>query len=356
LKRSEKKCERIVVKIGSSLFYDERKRLSFSLLDRLCLDIAALRRIDTDVVVVTSGAIALGMAQLELASRPKDLATLQASAAIGQNELMDVYRKLLHKKNVRCGQVLLTWEDFSDRLRYLNARNTLVKLLELGIVPVINENDTVSTEEIKFGDNDQLSALVANTVSASLLIILSDVDGLWGADKKTIIRQVNVIDDSITDLAASTKRSTSVGGMITKLKAARITMDAGIPCVIANGRAKNIIRTLAADPGASGTMFVPRKSGLNHKQRWLAYSAKPRGAITIDDGAKKALQNKKSLLSVGVVCSSGNFKAGDIVSIVDKELVEFAHGKINVGALELSSVLGKRSGREVIHCDNIVIL
>jgi glutamate 5-kinase len=307
-----------------------------------------------EVVIVTSGAIALGMSVLKLVTRPKDLSTLQAAAAIGQNELMDVYRGIFRRKGLSCGQVLLTWEDFADRARYLNARNTLVKLLTLGAIPVINENDTVSTDEIKFGDNDQLSALVANTVSADLLIILSDVDGLWGKDKKTI-RLVTDITDDITGLATTTQRSTSVGGMITKIKAARITIDAGIPCVIANGRASSIIHTLAHDPAACGTMFVPKQSGLNHKQRWLAYSAKPKGVLTVDDGAKLALRNNKSLLSVGVVSCSGNFKVGDIVALADKRNAEFARGRINIASPDLMRITGTRSGHEVIHCDNIVI-
>jgi glutamate 5-kinase len=354
LKLSEKNCDRIVVKIGSSLFYGADKRLGFGLLDRLCSDIAVLRKEKKEIVIVTSGAIALGMSALGLVSRPKDLSTLQAAAAIGQNELMDEYRRIFRKKNIKCGQVLLTWEDFSDRSRYLNARNTLSKLLALGAVPVINENDTVSTDEIRFGDNDQLSALVANTVGADLLIILSDVDGLWGKDKKTVIRLVPDINE-ITGFAETTQRSTSVGGMVTKIKAARVTIDAGIPCVIANGRAKDIIRTLARDPYATGTMFVPKQAGLNHKQRWLAYSAKPKGSITVDDGAKSALKNKKSLLSVGIVCCSGNFKSGDIVAIVDRQGVDFARGKINIASPDLAKITGARSGHEVIHCDNIVI-
>jgi glutamate 5-kinase len=222
-------------------------------------------------------------------------------------------------------------------------------------VPVINENDTVSTDEIKFGDNDQLSALVANTVSADLLIILSDVDGLWGRDKKTVIRLVSDINSEITSLATTTERSTSVGGMITKIKAAKITVDAGIPCVIANGRAKNIIRTLVDDPGSAGTLFVPKKAFLNHKQRWLAHSTKPKGIIVVDEGAKSALNNNKSLLSVGVAGCSGNFKTGDIVAVVDKQGNEFARGKINIASPDLLLVKGTRSDREVIHCDNIVI-
>jgi len=355
LRLSEKNCNRIVVKIGSSLFYDAAKRLDFGLLGSLCGDIAAVRDQNKEVVVVTSGAIALGMSVLKLQSRPKDLSMLQAAAAIGQNELMDVYRGLFRKKGLQCGQVLLTWEDFSDRARYLNARNTLVKLLKLDAVPVINENDTVSTAEIKFGDNDQLSALVANTVGADLLIILSDVDGLWGRDRKTVVRLVTDITDDIKGLATTTQRSTSVGGMITKIKAARVTTDAGIPCVIANGRARNIIRVLAQDPGACGTMFVPKQAGLNHKERWLAYSAKPTGVIIVDDGARTALKNKKSLLSVGVVSCKGNFKQGDVVAIADRQDTEFARGTINLSTGDLMKVAGTRSGHEVIHCDNIVI-
>jgi glutamate 5-kinase len=355
LRLSEKNCNRIVVKIGSSLFYGGNKRVDFGLLGRLCDDIACLIKARKEVVIVTSGAIALGMEALRLKSRPKDLAALQAAAAIGQNELMDVYRCMFRRKKLQCGQVLLTWEDFSGRMRYLNARNTLIKLLTLGVVPVINENDTVSTDEIKFGDNDQLSALVANTVGADLLVILSDVDGLWGKDKKTVVRLVTDITDDIRGLASTTQRSTSVGGMITKIKAAKMTTDAGIPCVIANGRAKNIIRVLAQDPGACGTMFVPKQAGLNQKERWLAYSTKPKGIIVVDDGAQTALRNKKSLLSVGVVSCSGNFKPGDVVAIADKADTEFARGETNLNNADLAQVAGTRSGHEVIHCDNIVI-
>ncbi|HOU36583.1 MAG TPA: glutamate 5-kinase [Candidatus Omnitrophota bacterium] len=353
MKQSEKKFERIVVKIGSSLFYGADRRVDFGLLERLCADIASLYAEKKEIIIVTSGAIALGMEALGLKTRPKELATLQAAAAIGQNELMDVYRAIFRKKGLQCGQVLLTWDDFANRARYLIARNTLARLLKLGVVPVINENDAVSIDEIKFGDNDQLSALVANIAGADLLVILSDVDGLLGRDKKTVVRIVTQINDGITGLASATRRCTSVGGMITKIKAAKITTDAGIPCVIANGRAPNIIRALAHDPCACGTMFVPKQAGLNHKQRWLAYSTKPRGKISVDDGAKAALLSKKSLLSVGIDACSGNFKAGDVVEILNRGAV-FARGRVNVDYGDV--VPRARSGREVVHCDNIVIL
>lgn len=356
MKLSEKSCNRVVIKIGSSLFYDDKKKLDFGLLTKMASDIAELRGQKKEIVVVTSGAIALGMSVLNLTSRPKDISSLQAAAAIGQNELMDVYRDIFTRHGMRCGQVLLTWEDFSDRKRYLNARNTLSKLLRLGVVPVINENDTVSVDEIKFGDNDQLSALVANTVNADLLIILSDVDGLWGKDKKTVVRLVSGITDDIISLAAPTKRSTSVGGMVTKIKAAKITIDAGIPCVIANGRAKNIIRSLATDMNAAGTLFVPKEAVLNQRQRWIAHSTRTKGSVMVDDGALEALKRKKSLLSVGVIRCDGSFKAGDIVAITDRKGVEFGRGKCNIAAVDVCRVMGTRSGHEVIHCDNIVII
>jgi len=249
--------------------------------------------------------------------------------------------------------VLLTWDDFSNRKRYLIARNALERLLKLNVVPVINENDAVCVDEIKFGDNDQLSALVANILGADLLIILSDVDGLLGKDRKTPIRLVTEINAEITGLASTTQRMTSVGGMVTKIKAARITTDAGIPCVIANGRTTGVIRALAFDPCACGTMFIPKQSALNHKQRWLAYSTKPKGRICVDDGARQALLNRKSLLSVGIESCSGNFKAGDAVEIASRGIV-FARGKASVDSAEI--IPRARSSREVVHCDNIAIL
>ncbi len=352
----KKACRRIVVKIGSSLFYPGKKKLDFRLLEGLCGQIAALRKESKEIVVVSSGAIALGMTVLGLESRPKELAFLQAAAAIGQNELMDVYRRLLNRRRLSCAQVLLTWEDFSDRTRYLNAKNTLTTLLQLGAVPVINENDTVSTDEIKFGDNDQLSALVAGICSADLLIILSDVDGLLDRDKKTVIRLVDNINNQVLSLATSTDRKTSVGGMITKLKAARISVDSGIPCVIANGRTKDILRTIALSPQSKGTMFLPKDAPLNERDRWMAFSTKPKGTITVDAGAQQALLQKKSLLSVGVFAVSGSFRSGDVVSICDRSGSEFARGKTGVTAEELDRVKGNRCDKEIIHCDNIVIL
>ncbi len=350
-----KKIKRVVIKIGSSLFYSGKNKLNLKLFDQLVTQLVTLKKEGKEVVVVSSGSIALGLFALKLEDRPKELAYLQAAAAIGQNELMHLYDKSFKKKKIICAQVLLTWEDFSDRKRYLNAKNTLSTLLKLGVIPIINENDTISTDEIKFGDNDQLSSLVASLTSADLLIILSDVDGLLDKDMKTVIRLIDNINGEISSKANSTDKSTSVGGMITKIKAARVCTESGIACVIANGRKKDILISLANDPTSVGSLFVPKDATLSERQRWMAFSTKPKGKIIVDDGAKKALNSKKSLLAVGVCSIDGSFKNGDIVSVIDKDGCEFGRGKIDFSADELCKVKGEHCDKEVIHCDNIAI-
>lgn len=358
MRQLERNYKRIVVKIGSSLFFRRLIpigiNLDFNVINGIAEQIMQLVKVGKEIVIVSSGAIAMGMTLLKIA-RPKELSYLQAIAAIGQNELMYVYRKIFNKETLNCAQVLLTWEDFDNRKRYLNAKNTLIKLLELGTVPIVNENDTVSTDEIKFGDNDRLSALVATLINAELLIILSDIDGLLDKDKK-VIRVVEKITPQIRALAYSTDKKTSVGGMITKIEAARITTDSGIPCVIANGLHRDIISKLIYKPEDNGTLFIPKKGYLTARERWLAFGAKPKGRIIIDDGARNALLNNKSLLSVGVAGLSGNFEAGDIVSVVDKQNSEFARGKVGLSSRQLDKVKGSRFDKEVIHRDNIAIL
>lgn len=253
---SQKKYKRIVVKIGSSLFSSKGRKLDTALVHDIAKQISALVNRGNEVVVVSSGAIALGMSILKLTSRPKHLKDLQAAAAIGQHELMHVYKLALKKYNLNCAQLLLTWDDFLG-LRYHNAKNTLNTLLKLKCVPVINENDTVSTEEIKVGDNDRLSAMVANLVDADLLIILSDVDGLLDRDQK-VIRRVDKITGEIKALASPTRKSACVGGMVTKIEAARIAVEDRIPCVIANGSKKGIIIKVVGDPLSEGTIFLPK--------------------------------------------------------------------------------------------------
>ncbi len=355
MKESQKNYKRIVVKIGSSLFSSEKGGLNTALFTSIAGEIISLINSGSEVVVVSSGAIALGMRVLGLNSRPRALAYLQAAAAIGQNALMDNYSAAFKKNNLICAQVLLTWDDLDDRKRYLNAKNTLLALLKLKSVPVINENDTVSTVEIKFGDNDQLSARVASLVSADLLIILSDVDGLLDKDKK-VIPVIDEITSKVKSLACPTNKQTCVGGMITKIEAAKIAMDSGIPCVIANGRVSNIIFETVRNLGSTGTLFLSRKGYLAEKKRWIAFGAKSKGKIVVDEGAKNALLRKKSLLSVGVTGMEGNFDSGDIVSVVDKQGNEFARGKTVLSGKQLDKVKGIRTDKEAIHCDNIVIL
>ncbi|MBI4707911.1 MAG: glutamate 5-kinase [Candidatus Omnitrophica bacterium] len=356
MKQLPKVYKRIVIKIGSSLFYSDKNKLDCSLLSSIAEQISELVNNGREIVIVSSGAIALGMSVLHLDSRPKDLSILQAAAAIGQHELMDIYRRFLKENNLNCAQILLTWDDFDDRLRYLNAKNTILSLLKFKAIPVINENDTVSTDEIKFGDNDRLSAMVAALVGADLLIILSDVDGLLDKDRKSVISLVEKITPQIKSLASPTQRKTSVGGMIAKIDACRIGVDSGIPCVIANGRENNIISLSVNNPGACGTLFLPKKDYLAQRLRWIAFSAKPKGRIIVDDGAKNALLNKKSLLSVGVVSLLGDFETGDIVSLVDKQNLEFARGQSRISSIELERVKGSRFDKEIVHRDNIVIL
>lgn len=354
MKQSQKNYKRIVIKIGSSLFCAGDK-LDSNRVGKVVSQIAALVKEGKEVVVVTSGAIALGMSALGLRTRPKELAYLQAAAAVGQHELMDVYRRFFKAENLSCGQVLLTWEDFDSHSRYLNAKNTLLTLLKLKSIPVINENDTISTDEIKFGDNDRLSAMVATLIDADLLLILSDIEGLLDAQMK-VIRLVDKITPAIKALACPTSKKTCVGGMITKLEAAGIATDSGITCVIASGSKDGVITAAVDNPLSEGTSFTAKNETLSSKERWMAFGAKTKGKIIVDDGAKRALQNKKSLLAVGVVCVEGNFESSAIVSIRDKRGDEFARGKTKLSANDLDKVKGSRHDKEIIHCDDIVLL
>jgi glutamate 5-kinase len=357
LRQSARNYKRIVIKIGSSLFFSEREGLDYRIFSSLTDQVNRLLRDGKEIIIVSSGAIALGMTLLKLKSRPKELPVLQACAAIGQNALMDNYSRLFRERGIHCGQVLLTWDDFDNRIRYLNAKNTLLTLLELKGVPIINENDAVSTDEIKFGDNDKLSARVASLVAADLLIILSDVDGLLDRDM-TVVRRVDRITPEIKALACPTRKKTCVGGMITKIEAAQICAESGVPCVIANGRHKDIIASVTADPESLGnwTLFASKGTGLAARQRWIAFGTKPKGTIIIDEGAHNALLNKKSLLAVGVVGVEGDFASGDTVSVVTTRAARVATGKVGVSSKTLSDAKGTKFNKEVIHRDNIVIV
>jgi len=355
LKLSQKNYKRVVVKIGSSLFYEGQNFQIARFFEIVSAVSSLVREENKEVVIVSSGAIALGMELMKLKERPKDVSSLQALAACGQSLLMEHYNGAFKKCALNCAQLLLTWEDFNSRKRYLNAKNTLSKLLQLGVVPIVNENDTISTDEIKFGDNDRLSALVAALINADLLIMLSDVDGLLDKESK-VVRIVTEINSSVRSLACPTGKKTCVGGMITKLEAAKIAMDSGIPCVIANGRKSDIIGAVLQDAAGSGTLFVSGEAGLAARERWIAFGSKPKGKIIVDSGAKSALFNKKSLLSVGVIAVEGNFEAGDVVSVTDKLGEEICRGKAGISSRHLEKVKGNRFEKEIIHRNNLVIL
>jgi glutamate 5-kinase len=354
--QSKKGFSRIVVKAGSSLLSSKDNHFTIEYLSRIINQVNSLIEDNKEVVLVSSGAIACGMSLLKIKKRPKDIAMLQAAAAIGQSELMGIYRRLLRPYNRMCAQLLLTWEDFEDRKRYLNVRKTILTLLRQKVVPIINENDTVSTDEIRFGDNDKLSSLVANLIGADLLLILSDVDGLYRLPEKEVIRIVEKITPQISRICTNTDKQTCVGGMSSKIGAIKIAVSSGIPSIVANGRSADAILK-AASGQSEGTLFLPKEQDLKARERWIAYGARPKGLIIVDDGAKEALvRNGKSLLSVGIAAIKGGFLKDDLVGIADKKMREFARGKVNFSAKELEAHKGLRLKKEVIHRDNLVLL
>lgn len=354
--QSRKNFLRIVVKVGSSLITGKDKGMGLEYLKNIVDEIAVLFGEDKEIVLVSSGAVSCGMSLLHLKKRPKDMAGLQATAAIGQIELMNVYRKLLEKNNLLAAQLLLTWDDFEDRKRYLNMRLTLSHLLKSKVLPIINENDTVSTDEIRFGDNDKLSALVATLVGADLLLILSDVEGVYRLPQKEVIELVEEITPQIRRICCNTDKEACVGGMSSKITAIKIATDSGIPAIIASGKMRGSLLK-AASGQKVGTLFLSKASCVRGRKRWIAYGVRPRGEIVVDEGAKTALvKNGKSLLSVGIVEVKGSFAAGETVSILDATRKEFARGKVNFSSEELTAHKGLRLKDEALHRDNLVIL
>jgi glutamate 5-kinase len=352
-----KDISRVVVKLGTGVLTDSRKQPDLAQLEQLVAQIAAQRKAGKEVVMVTSGAVGAGMGALGYEKRPVELAEQQACAAVGQSRLMAIYEKLFAKHDLHVAQVLLTHDDLEHHDRHLNARNTLVTLLRLGVVPIINENDAVSFTEIKFGDNDKLSALVASLLPADLLIILTTVDGVienFGkADPKTI-SIIEHIDGAIEKMAGGTDSTTAVGGMRSKIEAAKIVVRSGIPLVIASGKKKNMFaRVLAGEE--EGTLFVPQSTKLQGRKRWIAFFHYPKGALFVDEGAKQALREKgKSLLPPGIARCEGSFAAEDVVRICDLNGTEFARGIAAFGSAEISARTLQRV--EVVHRDNLVIL
>ena len=352
-----KSASRLVVKLGTGVLTDSRKLIDPAQLEQLVAQMAAQRKAGREIVVVTSGAVGAGMGALGYETRPTDLAEKQACAAVGQSRLMAVYDKLFAAHGLVVAQVLLTHEDLEHHERHLNARNTLVTLLNRGVVPIINENDAVSFTEINFGDNDKLSALVASLLPADLLVILTTVDGVienFGAANAKTISVIEQIDAAIESMAGGTTSATAVGGMKSKVEAAKIVVRSGIPLVIASGRNQD---TLAKIIGGEdeGTLFVPQPTKLQGRKRWIAFFHHPKGMLVVDDGAKKALRESgKSLLPPGVARCEGNFSADDVVRICDLDGMEFARGIAKFSAEEIRA---KKLARvELVHRDDLVIL
>jgi glutamate 5-kinase len=348
---------RVVVKLGTGVLTDSRKQPDPAQMGQLAAQLAQQRQAGKEVVVVSSGAVGAGMGALGYEKRPAELAELQACAAVGQSRLMATYERLFGAFGLAVAQILLTHEDLAHHERHLNARNTLITLLRHGVVPVINENDVVSFTELRFGDNDKLSALVASLLPADLLVILTTVDGLiegFGHAQARTIGTVERIDGSLESIAGGTSSATAVGGMGSKLQAAKIAVRSGIPVVIASGRKKeSLARVLAGEE--EGTLFVPHPGRLRGRKRWIAFFHHPRGTVFVDAGARKALRESgKSLLPPGIARCEGRFAAGEVVRICDLDGTEFARGIAAFGAAEIQARQLRRT--EVVHRDNLVIL
>jgi glutamate 5-kinase len=371
--RKLKGVRRVVVKVGSGLITARDAGLDAARIAALADELSAVMARGKEVVLVSSGAIVAGMARLGLRERPRSIPEKQAAAAVGQSALMQHYETAFARHRRPVAQILLTQADVSARARYLNARNTLVTLLGFGVLPIINENDTVAVEEIKFGDNDNLSALVAQLVDADLLVLLTDVDGLYDADplREPNARKLDTVEavtPEIERLVWADASRTAVGGMATKLQAAQKAAASGIPMVIASGRdAGALTRLLKGEP--VGTWFAPRGDRLAARKRWIAFAVPPQGRLLVDAGARQALTERgKSLLPSGVIEVEGEFDAGEVVALCgEDDGKEFARGLVNFDARELRKIrraqtaeieglLGYKSFDEVIHRDNLVVL
>jgi len=364
--------KRIVIKVGSSTLTSLEGGLDRAYAQTLVEQVAELRTRDIQVVFVTSGAVAAGLDALGVSAQRDDMPLLQAAAAVGQVQLVGMYAALFASMDVPIGQVLLTRNDTADRQAYLHARDTLERLLSLGVVPVVNENDTVAVDEIKFGDNDTLAALVATMVKADLVVLLTDIDGLYSSDPRTdreaeLLEHVDELTEQLMAAAGGTGSAVGSGGMATKVEAAKVLMRAGIPLVICDGRRPEVV-VRAARGEAVGTTFAGGAVGLSARKRWIALGGRPAGEVLVDDGAREALCTRgKSLLPAGVVEVSGTFSAGDAIVLKDRAGTVIARGLTAISSADLDRVKGMKSGdiaeiapgvagKEVIHRDHLVIL
>ena len=365
-----KALKSIVIKVGSGVISTDTG-LDGDRIDALSGDIGALLRAGFEITLVSSGAISAGKGDLNIHGRPQSIPLKQAAAAIGQSRLMRYYKKAFGEQGVKVGQILLTQEDLADRKRYLNARNTVKTLLEYRILPIINENDTVAVEEIRFGDNDNLSSMVTALVEAQLLIILSDVDGLYDRDPRHYadarrISLVEKISSQIEAMAGDSGTQVGTGGMITKLQAAKRAALYGVGTVIVNGRTPHILdRVLQGED--VGTLFLPAAEKMSARKHWIAFTKKPRGKLFLDDGAVAAIVNHgKSLLPSGIRSVEGKFGRGDAVSLCDLSGREIARGVTDYDLSEVMRIMGKKSSNikdilgykyheDVVHRDNMVV-
>ncbi|NIM03166.1 glutamate 5-kinase [bacterium] len=362
--------KRIVIKIGTTVLTKPSGVINEATIERIVDDVAELLNSGAEVIIVTSGAIGAGLGRLKL--QGGSIREKQALASIGQGHLMSIYEKFFRKHNRLVAQVLLTSDDLAQRQRYLNARNTLLTLLSLGAVPVVNENDTVAVEEIKFGDNDRLSALVASKVEADQLVILTDVDGFFSQDprverKVKLIKEIEAITPDLEEKASGRGTQRGTGGMVTKLEAARIATASGITMYIANGNKEKVIREIWKGENP-GTKFLPGKEKIVSRKRWIAFDTRIEGKIAVDEGAREALLKRgKSLLPSGISGVEGRFNTGACVAVVDTEGKEFARGLTSYSSDEIEKIKGKKTSQiettlgykdydEVIHRDNLVIL
>lgn len=366
------KAKRIVIKVGTSCLTYENGKLNLNYIERIVRELSDLKNQSREVLLVSSGAIGAGMGKLGMNKKPKTMPEKQAVAAVGQGMLIQVYEKLFSEYGHTAAQVLLTREDLINRQRYVNSRNTLTTLLKLGVIPVINENDTVAVEEIEFGDNDNLSALVASLVDAELLINLSDIDGLYTGDPRCnpdarLISMVENLTPEIQCLAEKTESVFGTGGMKTKLMAAKIAINTGVNMVIANGQKVGVIHEIL-DGKKVGTLFPPQAKALHSRKRWIAFGPTIKGTLLVDKGAIDALLEKgKSLLPSGIQEVKGDFERGDIVSVMDERGMELARGLVNYSSAELCRIKGFKTSdimellgddgvSEAIHRDNLVII
>jgi glutamate 5-kinase len=361
------KRDRLVVKIGTASLVGPTGEPDDARLETFCGAIAQVASAGLEVIVVSSGAIAAGLGPLKLSTRPSDIPSLQAAAAVGQGRLLRRYARAFDAHGIVSAQVLLTRYDFMHRQQYLNARNTLDRLLTLGVVPIVNENDTVAIDEISFGDNDRLAALVANLTRAKLLLLLTDAKGVFSADPRHapdahLLEEIEEITPELERSVGGRGRGSDLGkgGMASKLAAAWVATFSGVGVVVADAGEADIVRRVARGDKV-GTFFHPRRQRGSARRLWIAFAQPPRGTVSVDDGARKAVvDGKRSLLPVGVTGVEGNFQSGDTVDVAGDDGVVFARGLVRYGAAELDDARGRPTaelaGREVIHRDQLVVL